>query len=29
MKAFKGQTEVKDYLTSLNISYGILTDLNA
>ena len=29
MKAFKGQTEVKDYLTSLNISYGILTELNA
>ena len=28
-KAFKGQTEVKEYLKSLNISFGELTDLNA
>ena len=28
-KAFKGQTEVKEYLNNLNISYGTLTDLNA
>ena len=28
-KAFKGQTEVKEYLTSLNLSYGVVTDLNA
>ena len=29
MKAFNGQTEVKQYLASLNITYGELTDLNA
>ena len=28
-KAFKGQTEVKEYFNSLNISYGSLTDINA
>ena len=28
-KAFKGQTEVKEYLTSLNLSYGVVTNLNA
>ena len=28
-KAFKGQTEVKEYFNSLHISYGVLTDLNA
>ena len=29
MKAFNGQNETKNYLDSLNISYGCLTDLNA
>ena len=28
-KAFQGQTEVKNYFDSLNISYGILTEINA
>ena len=28
-KAFKGQTEVKEYLTSLDLSFGSVTDLNA
>ena len=28
-KAYRGQIEVKDYLSSLNLSYGILTDINA
>jgi len=28
-KAYKGQTEVKEFLDSLNITYGTLSDLNA
>ena len=28
-KAFKGQTEVREYLDSLNLSYGFLNNINA
>ena len=28
-KAFKGQTEVREYLDSLNLSFGFLNNINA